>query len=112
MIQRIGLFVLASLLLAAHFFRQGNLPLVALCLLTPLLFIVRRPWSLAALQVSAYFASAIWLVTAVRLVQERIAIGRPWAIAAIILGAVACLTATAGALLNSRAIKGKYRPPG
>ena len=112
MIPRIGLFVVASLLLAAHFFRQGSLLLTAVSLLAPLLFTVRRPWSLVVLQVAAYFAAAIWIVTAVLLVQERVAMGRPWTVAAIILGTVACLTALAGALLNSRAIKEKYRSPG
>jgi len=111
MIWRIGLFVLVSLLLAAHFFRQGSGLPTAICLLVPLLFAWRRPWSLVVLQLSAYLGAAIWVVTAVRLVQERLAIGAPWATAAAILGAVAVLTAVSGALLNSRSIRDKYRRP-
>ena len=110
MISRIGLYVVASLLMAAHFLREGNVVFLALSLLMPLLFVVRRPWSLIVLQVAAYAASAVWIATAIRLVHERLAMGRPWAVAAIILGAVACLTLLAGALLNSRAIRDRYRP--
>jgi len=109
MIWRIGLFVLVSLLLAAHFFREGSGLLTAACLLAPLLFAWRRPWSLVVLQASAYLGAAIWVVTAVRLVQERIAVGAPWTTAAAILGAVAVLTAVSGALLNSRTFRNKYR---
>jgi hypothetical protein len=112
MILHIALFAVASLLLAAHFLRQGSLALVAVSLLVPLLFIVRRPWSLMVLQVAAYLAGAIWIATAIQMVHERLAMGRPWALAAIILGAVAGFTVIAGALLNSRAIKEKYRSPG
>jgi len=108
MIWRIGLFVLLSLLLAAHFFRQGSGLLTAACLLVPLLFAWRRPWSLVVLQLWAYLGAAIWIVTAGRLVQERLAAGAPWTKAAAILGAVAVLTAVSGALLNSRVVKNKY----
>lgn len=111
MVPRIGLYIVASLLIAAHFLRQGNLLLVVVSVLVPLFFVYRRPWTLVVLQIAAYLASAIWIVTALRLVQERLAMGRPWAVAVIILGAVACATAIAGALLNSRAIKDKYRSP-
>ena len=112
MILRVVLYIAASLLLAAHFLREGSLMLVAVSVLVPLLFVVRRPWSLVALQVAAYVASAIWIITAVALVQERLAMGRPWKLAVLILGAVAVLTAIAGALLNSRVIKERYRAPG
>ncbi len=111
MIWRIGLFVVASLLLAAHFFRDGSGLLTALCLLVPLLFAWRRPWSLVVLQAAAYLGAAIWIVTAVQLVQERLAVGAPWTKTAAILGAVAVLTAVSGVLLNSRVVKHKYHRP-
>jgi hypothetical protein len=108
MILRVGLYTIASVLMAAHFLRQGNWLLAALCALLPLLFLYRKGWVLVALQVAAYAAAAIWVVTAVQLVQERIAMGRSWTAAVIILGAVALFTALSGALLNSRAIRQKY----
>lgn len=105
---RIGVFTIAALLLAAHFLRRGDLPLVALCLLAPLLFLHRKRWVLIALQVAAYGAAASWIIVAVRLVQLRQLSGQSWLLAAGILGAVALFTAVAGLLLNSGAIRKRY----
>lgn len=105
---RISLFVVAALLLGAHFLRAGNLALVALCVAAPLLFFWRQRWSLILLQLLAYCAAAIWIAAAVQLVQMREQLGQPWTVAAIILGSVALLTLLAGLLLNSRAIRERY----
>lgn len=105
---RISLFVVAALLLGAHFLRAGNLALVALCVAAPLLFFWRQRWSLILLQLLAYCAAAIWIAAAVQLVQMREQMGQPWTVAAIILGSVALLTLLAGLLLNSRAIRERY----
>ena len=106
---RIGLFITAAALLGAHFLRAGNLPLVALCLGAPLLFLYRKRWSLIALQVFAYGAAATWIAVALALVRLRQQLGEPWTAAAVILGAVALFTLVAGLLLNSRAIRERYR---
>ena len=105
---RIGTFAVAALLLAAHFLRQGNLALVALCLLAPLLFLRRKRSTLTILQILAYAAAAGWIALAVGLVQSRQLSGRPWTLAAVILGAVALFTALAGLLLNSQSIRKRY----
>lgn len=105
---RVGLFLLAALLLGAHFFRSGNFLLVALCLASPLLFLYKKRWSLVLLQLAAYGASAIWLGAALALVQFRQQTGRPWTAAAVILGAVALLTLMAGLLMNSRCMREHY----
>jgi len=107
-IPRIIIFAVAALLLAAHFLRQGNVVVTALCALTPLLFTFRKSWSLIVLQILAYFSAGIWIVTAFLLVQERVALERPWTAAAVILGSVAAFTVAAGLLLNSNAIRKKY----
>ena len=108
MLLRISLFAVAALLLGAHFYRTGNLVLVVLCLAVPLLFFYRRRWSLILLQLMAYGATAIWLVTAYRLIEIRQQMGQPWTAAAIILGAVALFSLVAGLLLNSRAVAQRY----
>lgn len=108
MILRISLFVIAAVLLGAHFLRAGNLALVALCVATPLLFLYRKWWSLALLRLLAYGAAATWIAVAVRLVQVREQYGQPWTAAAIILGSVALFTLLAGLLLNSRSIRERY----
>jgi len=105
---RRGLFVLAAALLAAHFFRAGSWPLVALSLATPMLFFFKRRWSLILLQLGAYCASAAWLASTLSLVQMRQQSGQSWTAAALILGAVMLLTLLAGLLLNSRCLRDAY----
>lgn len=105
---RISLFVVAALLLGAHFLRSGNPAMVALCLAAPLLFFWRKRWSLIALQLLAYAAAGTWITVAIHLAQLRQQSGQPWTVAAIILGSVALFTLLAGLLLNSRAIREHY----
>jgi len=68
---RISLYVVAAMLLGAHFLRAGDLVMVALCLAAPLLFLWRRRWSLMLLQLLAYGAAGRWLIIAVFLVWDR-----------------------------------------
>jgi hypothetical protein len=110
MITRIVIFALAALLLAAHFLRQGSMVFAVVCLLTPLFFLVRERWSLFVLQAGAYIGTAIWIATAVAIIEERLAYGRSYTAAAAILGAVAAFTLLAGALLNSRSMRERYPP--
>ena len=105
---RIGMYIAAALLLAAHFLRDGNIVAVALCLAAPLLFLYRRWWVLIVLQLMAYGAAATWIITLLRIVELRQITGRSWTAAALILGSVALLTLLAGVLLNSRAFRERY----
>ena len=72
MLARISLYVVAALLVAAHFLRVANFIGVALCLATPFLFFVRQRWSLLLFQGLAYVAAAVWLVTAWQIAVERL----------------------------------------
>ena len=105
---RISLFVLAALLLGAHFLRAGNLAMLALCLAAPLLFFHRKRRSLIALQLLAYGAGASWIATAAQLMHLRLSTGQPWTVAVVILGSVALFSIAAGILLNSPVIKDRY----
>ena len=105
---RITLFVVAALLIGAHFLRARDLLLVGFCVAAPLLFLYRNRWSLIVLQLCAYGATAAWLHTAYRLVEFRQHIGRSWTVAAIILGSVALFTLISGLLLNSRCMRERY----
>ena len=105
---RIGLYVAAAILLGAHFLREGNIALVALCLATPLLFFWRSRWSLYALQLLAYVACAVWIGVAVEIVQMRMQLDQRWTAAAVILGSVTLYTLIAGLLLNSRVMRSHY----
>jgi len=106
---QIVLYVIVSWLIAAHFLRSGSLIFAALCLATPLLFLLRRRWSLLLLQGLAYAAAAIWLATAWQVVAERRFFGQPWLRAAAILVAVAAVSALAGVLLRGPAVRQRYR---
>lgn len=106
---RITVYVLASWLIAAHFLRADQLVLVALCLAAPLLFFVRRSWSMLVLQGLACVACLVWLLTAWRIISLRLAFGQPWMLSAAILLTVAAISMVAGALLRSRTMRARYR---
>ncbi len=108
MLARILLYILAALLIAAHFLRVGNFIGVAFCVATPLLFLVRQRWSLLLLQALAYVAAVVWLVTAWQIAAERLSFRQPWLRAALILVAVAAVSALAGGLLRSRSLHARY----
>jgi hypothetical protein len=101
-------FVIASLLLGAHFLRDGSLGLLLVSILAPLLLRIRKRWILIALQMWAYSGAAVWLYTTVSLIQERMMVGTPWGVAVLILGSVALFSVAAGALLDSRAVRERY----
>jgi len=109
MIARIVPYIIATWLIAAHFLRTGHLILTALCLATPLLFLVRRRWSLLLLQLLVYAAAVIWLFTAWQLVEMRRTFGQPWLLAAAILLTVAAVSVLAGLLLRSTTLQQRYR---
>ncbi len=108
MILRIILYVVAALVLAAHFYRDGNLLLVGVCVVVPFLFLHRRRHSLFALQALAYLGALVWVYTALDIVYVRTQMGRPWTAAVVILGCVAVVTAVAGVLLNARRMRERY----
>ncbi len=108
MITRIVLFILASVLLAAHFLRASQYLPMALCLALPLLFLYRNRVSLIVLQITAYAGALVWLQTAFELISARQMSGRSWTVGAIILTTVALFTLVSGLLLNSRVMRERY----
>jgi hypothetical protein len=108
MASRITPLVIALILLGAHFLRSQQPLLVIICMLSPLLLLIRRRWVLVLLQVLAYFGGIVWISTIVDIAQNRIAQGLPWARMVLILGAVALFTILSGLLLNSCKVKKKY----
>jgi asparagine N-glycosylation enzyme membrane subunit Stt3 len=108
MVLRLVPLIVAALLLGAHFLRDGNLGLMVVSVLVPLLLLIKRRWSLIVVQLLAYVGTVIWIQTTIMIVQERLAQGMSWVRVVIILGVVALLTAWAGWLLNSAVVKEKY----
>jgi hypothetical protein len=109
MILRLLPCILAFLLLAAHFLRSAQIPLVALSLLTPLLLLIKRRSILMLLQCLAYLGVLVWIRTAYILVSQRIGMAEPWGRMILILLAVAVFTFFAGYLLNSNLLKERYQ---
>lgn len=100
-------FVLAMIILAAHFMRVGILPVVAICLLIPALLLIKERWIIGLLRSVAWFATAFWGFIGVSSVLERIAKGDDWILAAFIMLAVTVFTWYSGFLLSN--VRREYR---
>jgi hypothetical protein len=84
--------ILSAVLLAAHFLRDGQIFVVVLCLLLPLLLIPRKLALLRLLQGLLVIGALEWLRTLWTMVQVRQAMDEPWTHLALILGVVAAFT--------------------
>ena len=84
---------LALMLLGAHFARSGTWLAVALCGAAIVLLVIERTWAVRVVQATLALGVIEWLRTAFMLVQERLALGRPWVRLTLILLAVTAFTA-------------------
>jgi hypothetical protein len=101
--------ILSLLLLAAHFWRAGLVPLALTCALLPLLLLVRRPWLPRLMQLVLVLGALEWLRTLYMLAAERLAFGQPVLRMAIILGSVAVVTVLSGWAFSSASLQKRYR---
>lgn len=102
--------ILSCLLLGAHFYRAGQVPLVALCLAAPLLLLLRKPWVPRLFQALLVLGALEWLRSLYVFAAMRIAFEQPWLRLAVILGAVALFTAFSGLVFRSRGLRSRYGP--
>jgi hypothetical protein len=102
---------LSFLLLGAHFFRVGYLPLVTLALISVGLFFVRRRWAGRTLQILLLAGAAEWWRTLWMLSVRRREFGEPWLRMAAILVGVALFTALAALALESQPAKRWFAGP-
>jgi hypothetical protein len=100
---------LALLLLGAHFWRAGVMPLAAGCVAMLGLLFVRSPWSARALQAVLALGVLEWLRTAWVFATARAAMGQAYGRLLVILGAVAAATLVAALLLRSQAARRHFR---
>jgi len=105
---RITLLALAAILIAAHFLRTSAIIPMLICLAAPFLLLIKKRWSLLAIQGLTVVAAIIWLFTLNGIIQQRVFEGRSWTASGIILGVVAGYTLLTGWLLNSPLVKEKY----
>ena len=100
--------ILSLLLLAAHFYRAGQVVVTALCLALPLLLLLRKSWVPRLFQVLLVLGALEWLRALYGFAAMRIAFGEPWTRLALILGAVALFTALSGMVFKNRALRDYY----
>src|SRR5690349_1023633 len=101
--------ILSLLVLAAHFLYWNNLLLVALALAALGLLAIRRKWARIALQVILILAALEWIATAYGLAETRIAEGRKYFAAMVILGSVTVVNLLAVCLLAARRARDWFR---
>jgi ferredoxin len=94
--------LLMSLILAAHHFRAGEPGLIGLWLSLPFALWFRRRWLDRAVQVLLLAGGTEWVLTILAFASERRLAGQTYGRMALILGAVAVLTAASGLLLETR----------
>ncbi len=99
---------LSILVLAAHFYRAGNVLLVLAALLLLALTAVPKPWAARTLQAALLVGAAEWLRTMGAFVSERQAEGRPWLRLAVILAAVAVICALSALAFRTKALRARY----
>jgi len=100
--------VLAALLLGAHFYRAGALGLAALAVAALALLFVRRPWAARALQAGLVAGAIEWVRMLATIAAERVSFGQPYARMALLLGAVALVTALVALVFETRAVRSRY----
>jgi hypothetical protein len=99
---------LSILVLAAHFYRAGNVLLFIAALLLLALIAVAKPWAARTLQTALLVGAAEWLRTMASFVSARQAEARPWLRLAVILTAVALVSALSALAFRTKALRTRY----
>ena len=95
-------------LLAAHFSRAGLFPLVLISLIIPLILLIRKAWVARAIQILLVLGGLEWIRAMLGYIEIRKSIGEDWTRLAIILIAVAVLTACSGLVFRGKSLKKWY----
>jgi hypothetical protein len=101
--------ILSTLVLGAHFFRGGNLAVVVAVVVFLFLLLVKKPWVAWAYQALLVAGAIEWVRTLVEIMRRRQAMGEPWTRMAVILGAVAVITAASALVFRTRALRERYQ---
>lgn len=105
--------VLSALTLGAHLLRAGYPLLTLAAAALPFLLVPRSPAALRLLQTMLLLGALEWVRALLEILELRRALGQPWHRMAVILGAVALVTAlsavAAGVWARGRARRGGER---
>jgi hypothetical protein len=99
---------IAALVLAAHFYRAGNLMVAGLAAALVALLFVPRAWAARVVQLGLAAGALEWVLTLIRLVELRQASGQPYGRLAAILGGVAVFTAVSALVFRNRQLRGRF----
>jgi len=99
---------ISLLLLAAHFFRAGQTALAVVPLLLFIPLFLREKWVPWLIQAALLLGAIEWVRTLYSVAQIRIAHDMPWVRMAIILGAVALITALSCLVFRSQGLRKRY----
>ena len=100
---------LAAVLLAAHFYRAGQIVPAALSVAALLLLAVPRAWAARVLQLVLVAGALEWLRTLAMFASARMAMGQPYLRLTLILLAVAAFTAGSAAVFRQSTLRRRYR---
>ncbi len=99
---------LSALVLAAHYYRAGNLVLAGLAAALVALLFVPRAWAARTVQLGLAAGVLEWVLTLVRLIEARQAMGQPYARLAAILGVVAIVTALSALAFHTPSLRRRF----
>ena len=100
--------LLSCLVLAAHFFRGGQIGLMLAACAVPLLLLLRRRWATRIVQAFLVLGALEWVRTTLLIRAVRIDEGREWNRMAIILGSVALFTLLSAAAYLFPSVRRHY----
>lgn len=108
MILRLIPVLISATLLAAHYSRASNDPMVLVALVFPALLFFRKRWVVWAVQLYLVLGGFVWIDTAYSIVKIRQSIGESWFRMALILSAVAVITALSALVFRSQKLKDHF----
>lgn len=100
--------ILSFVLIAAHFFRNGQLLFSVLCFLIPFMLIIKKDVVLKILQWILFIGGLNWGFVTYSLVYRRMLVEMPWIRLFFILLAVTAFTFFSAWLLGSKHLKKFY----
>jgi len=102
--------VFSSVLLAAHFSRVDLKGLSLLCLLFPLVLLIKKRWALRIFQLYLLLGAGVWIQRTLVLRSLRIEAGEPWLRMVLILCGVPLFTLISALVLEKKHFKERYVP--
>jgi len=101
--------IVSLLLLGAHYYRAGFIPLVASMGTGVLILLVRQPWAVRIVQVLLIVGAIEWTRTTFVLVMMRQSMGLPWMRLSLILGGVSLLAIGSLFVFRAGSVRRRYK---